>query len=181
MQTTITWNEEKYRKVSNIRRTKSQDLNVSHLGLQLSLCNILKPSVKWRMKIWSWQHQTKSNSGFPCISVLCDNDNRATITDIIFTHSYHIFLDVSLPLVPGIRRSVTGVIQDEANCTCPYHLSRRLQRTAVISAMPIYVVVKLWVLHTCTNDDWYKPASWEGIPNILLPVFVQTPVIRSWW
>ena len=40
-----------YRKISNIRRTKSQNLNVSRLGLQLSLCNILKPSVKWRMKM----------------------------------------------------------------------------------------------------------------------------------
>ena len=36
-----------YRKISNIRRTKSQNLNVSYLGLQLSLRNtcILKPSV----------------------------------------------------------------------------------------------------------------------------------------
>ena len=34
-----------YRKFSNIRRTKSQDLNVSRLGLQLSLRNMLKPSV----------------------------------------------------------------------------------------------------------------------------------------
>ena len=32
-------------------RTKSQNLNVSRLGLQLSLCNMLKPSVKWRMKM----------------------------------------------------------------------------------------------------------------------------------
>ena len=38
-----------YRKISNIRRTKSQNLNVSRLGLQVSLRNILKPSVKWRM------------------------------------------------------------------------------------------------------------------------------------
>ena len=45
---TITWD---YRKISNIRHTKSQNLNVSRLGLQLSLCNILKPSVKWRMKM----------------------------------------------------------------------------------------------------------------------------------
>ena len=40
-----------YRKISNISLTKSQNLNVSRLGLQLSLHNILKPSVKWRMKI----------------------------------------------------------------------------------------------------------------------------------
>ena len=34
-----------YRKISNIRDTKSQNINVSRLGLQLSKCNILKPSV----------------------------------------------------------------------------------------------------------------------------------------
>ena len=40
-----------YRKVSNIRRTKPENVNVSRLGLQLSLRNILKPSVGWRMKM----------------------------------------------------------------------------------------------------------------------------------
>ena len=34
-----------YRKLSNTRRTKSQNLNVSPLGLQLSLLDILKPNV----------------------------------------------------------------------------------------------------------------------------------------
>ena len=46
-----------YRKVSNIRRTKSQNLNISRLGLQLSLRNILKPGVKWRMKMWLEQRR----------------------------------------------------------------------------------------------------------------------------
>ena len=40
-----------YHKVSNISRTKCQNLNVSRLGLQLSLRNILKQSIKWRMKM----------------------------------------------------------------------------------------------------------------------------------
>ena len=40
-----------YRKVSNIRRAKSQNLSISHLGLQLSLSNMLKPCVQWRMKM----------------------------------------------------------------------------------------------------------------------------------
>ena len=40
-----------YRKISNMRRTKIQNSNVFRIGLQLSLCNILKRSVKWRMKI----------------------------------------------------------------------------------------------------------------------------------
>ena len=40
-----------YREHSNIWRTKSQNFNVSRFGLQLSLRNILKPGVKWRMKL----------------------------------------------------------------------------------------------------------------------------------
>ena len=40
-----------YRKISNIRRTKSQTSYVSRLGVQLFLCNKLKSSVKWRMNI----------------------------------------------------------------------------------------------------------------------------------
>ena len=46
-----TWETTNYRKISNIRNTKSQNFNVSRLSLQLSLHNILKPSVKWRMKM----------------------------------------------------------------------------------------------------------------------------------
>ena len=40
-----------YRPISNISRTKSQNLNVSRLVLQLSLRNRLKPGVKSRMKM----------------------------------------------------------------------------------------------------------------------------------
>ena len=40
-----------YRKTSSISRTKSQNLNVCHLVLQLSLPNPLKPNVKLRMKM----------------------------------------------------------------------------------------------------------------------------------
>ena len=40
-----------YRKTSCINRTKSQNLNVSYLVLQLSLLNPLKPGVKSRMKM----------------------------------------------------------------------------------------------------------------------------------
>ena len=38
-------------------RTKSQNLNVSWLGLQLPSHNILKPSVQWRMKMQLKQHR----------------------------------------------------------------------------------------------------------------------------
>ena len=40
-----------YRKVSNIRRTKCQNLDDSRLVLQLSVVNPLKPSVKSIMKM----------------------------------------------------------------------------------------------------------------------------------
>ena len=40
-----------YCQISNIRRTKPQTLNVSHLVLQLSLSSPLKPGIKLRMKM----------------------------------------------------------------------------------------------------------------------------------
>ena len=42
---------DKYCKISNIRRTKSPNLNVSRLVVQLSLPNPMKPGVKLRMKM----------------------------------------------------------------------------------------------------------------------------------
>ena len=47
----ITVEDLNYRKVSNIRGTKSQNSNASRLDLQLPLRNILKPGVKWKMKM----------------------------------------------------------------------------------------------------------------------------------
>ena len=41
----------KYRKISNIRRTKSQNLTDSPLVLRSSLSNPLKPGIKSRMKM----------------------------------------------------------------------------------------------------------------------------------
>ena len=52
-----TYNDEKhiqihYRQTSDISRAKSQkNFNISRLVLQLPLCNVLKPSVKSRIKI----------------------------------------------------------------------------------------------------------------------------------
>ena len=40
-----------YRKISNTRRTQSQNINVSRLVLQLSLPNPLKPGVKLKMEM----------------------------------------------------------------------------------------------------------------------------------
>ena len=46
-----------YRQISNIRRTKSQNINVSRLVLQLSLPSLLKPRIKFRMKMSLEQRQ----------------------------------------------------------------------------------------------------------------------------
>ena len=42
---------DKHHKISNIRRTKSENLSDYHLILQLPLANPLKPGVKLRMKM----------------------------------------------------------------------------------------------------------------------------------
>ena len=46
-----------YRKIFNIRCTKSQSLNICSLILQLSLCNVLKLGVKSKMKMWLEQRR----------------------------------------------------------------------------------------------------------------------------
>ena len=49
-------------KTSNIRHTKSQNLSVYRLALQLSLPNTLKPSVKWEWRCsWSSADRRCSN------------------------------------------------------------------------------------------------------------------------
>ena len=45
------------RKISNIRRTKFQNLNDSHFVLQSSVPNPLRPGVKSRMKMWLEQRR----------------------------------------------------------------------------------------------------------------------------
>ena len=47
----------KYRQISNISFTKSQNVNVSRFGLQLSLPNPLKLRVKLRLKLSLEQHR----------------------------------------------------------------------------------------------------------------------------
>ena len=63
---------------------------------------------------------------------------RSHILTSVFTHSDHVFLGLPRPLVSGIGRSVTDSMQDVAHCTCPFHLSCRLWRTAIIFLMPCF-------------------------------------------
>ena len=66
-----------YRQFSNMRRTKSQNLNVSRLVLHLSLPNPLKPCVKSRMKMQLQQRrqamlQIHLNDHQSCCLLRCD-------------------------------------------------------------------------------------------------------------
>ena len=51
MQTQYEYHNSNYSKISNTRRTTSQNLNVSRLVLQLFLPNLLVPGDKSRMKM----------------------------------------------------------------------------------------------------------------------------------
>ena len=59
-----------YHKISNMRCTESQNLNVSRLVLQLSLHNLLKPGVKSRMKM-----QLEQRRHIYIYSVITDSSN----------------------------------------------------------------------------------------------------------
>ena len=70
---------------------------------------------------------------------------RPQILTSFITHSNHVFRTSSL-FSAGNRKSCDIFIQDVAHCTCPYHLSRWLRRTAAISSMINFGVVELWFL-----------------------------------
>ena len=74
----------------------------------------------------------------------------------VLAHSDHVFLGLPVILGPGSRRSVTDLIQDLACCTCPYHLSHLLRRTAVISLLPNF-----W------SSETEDVSSWSLVPPIL--------------
>ena len=50
------------------------------------------------------------------------------------THADHVFLGLPRFLVPGTPNRMMELMQEVARCTCPYHLRRRVRRTAVISS-----------------------------------------------
>ena len=63
--------------------------------------------------------------------------SRLHIVISFLTHADHVFLGLPRFLVPGTPNRVMELMQDarlqDAHCTCPYHLRRRVRRTAVIS------------------------------------------------
>jgi len=60
--------------------------------------------------------------------------SRLHIVISFFTHADHVFLGLPRSLVPGSPKCVMELMHEVARCTCPYHLRRRVRRTAVISS-----------------------------------------------
>ena len=74
---------QEYHKISNIRRTKSPNLNVSRLILQLSLPNTMKPGVKSRMKM-SWLGRVTRDEN----QVLGSTSIPARLDTLVFWESF---------------------------------------------------------------------------------------------
>ena len=110
-----------YRKTSCISRTKSQNLNVSHLLLQWSLPNLLKPGVKLRMKMLLEQRRQAmlqlhlSYQQFYCL-LRCDFYSRFYGNCVVFFVIYVVpDLTATLPVhFNSIRNHFAGhaVLQD---------------------------------------------------------------------
>ena len=87
-----------YRQTSNMRRTKSKNLNASCLVLQLSECNPLEPGVKARMKMWLEQRRQVllqlhlNDEQFNCL-LRCDSYQKFDGT--IFNVSTYLANDIS--------------------------------------------------------------------------------------
>jgi len=60
--------------------------------------------------------------------------SRLHIVISFLTHADHVFLGLPRFLVPGTPNCMMELMQEVARCTCPYHLRRRVRRTAVISS-----------------------------------------------
>jgi len=60
--------------------------------------------------------------------------SRLHIVISFLTHADHVFLGLPRFLVPGTPNRVMELMQEMARCTYPYHLRRRVRRTAVISS-----------------------------------------------
>ena len=60
--------------------------------------------------------------------------SRLHIVLSFLTHADHVFLGLPRSLVPGSPKRVMELMYEVARCTCPYHLRRRVRRTAVISS-----------------------------------------------
>jgi len=63
--------------------------------------------------------------------------SRLHIVISFLIHADHVFLGLPRSLVSGNPKRVMELMHEVARCTCPYHLRRRVRRTAVISSVTV--------------------------------------------
>ena len=80
----------------------------------------------------TWQRLTLVLHEFLSIGL---TPSRLHIVISFLTHADHVFLGLPRFLVPGTPNRVMELMHEVARCTCPYHLRRRVRRTAVISSI----------------------------------------------
>ena len=93
--------------------------------------------------------------------------SRLHIVISFLTHADHVFLGLPRFLVPGTPNRVMELMHEVARCTCPYHLRRRVRRTAVISS---------------TSSFWWSTAeeisSWEMRNSDITYAWLSQPIIN---
>jgi len=75
--------------------------------------------------------------------------SRLHIVMSFLTHADHVFLGLPRSLVPGSPNRVMALMHEVARCMCPYHLRRRVRRTAVISSRSSFLWI--YITNKCTR------------------------------
>jgi len=88
------------------------------------------PGLRGRQHLTLVLHEFLSNGLTPSRLT----PSRLHIVISFLTHADHVFLGLPRSLVPGSPNRVMELMHKVARCTCPYHLRRRVRRTAVISS-----------------------------------------------
>ena len=87
--------------------------------------------------------------------------SRLHIVISFLTHADHVFLGLPRSMVPGSPKCVMELMHEVARCTCPYHLRRRVRRTAVISSRSSFwritaeEISNLPALHRRSTWSWH--------------------------
>ena len=146
-----------YHQISNISSTKSQNLNVSHLVLQLSLCNILKPGVEWRMKMLLGQCRQAMLQLH-----LSDQQFYCRLRCILYQ-----------------RFDSTSLIQYSlAECKADQHISKyfRFSLQQMTFWCYLYENLLIWIQQVCSgSDNVFMPSDKKSSPE---PIWIHDTILH---
>ena len=113
------------------------------------------PGLRGRQHLTLFLHEFLSHGMTP---------SRLHIVISFLTHADHVFLGLPRSLVPGSPKRVMELMHEVARCTCPYHLRRRVRRTAVISYTKFQYTKLLSLIHyikiqPCSRREW----TWQTL------------------